>query len=141
MTVAAAGSRRHRSASGLLGSLEYEVMCALWRDAPASVKTVWGRINDERPDEEQLAYTTVMTVLGRLHEKELLDRTKVGRGYDYTPRFDEPQLVEHLSRQEVTDLVDRYGAVALTQFAAALEDADPTTLRRISELAEENSDG
>lgn len=140
MTVAAAGPKRSRSASGLLGSLEYEVMRALWRDAPASVKTVLARVNDGRPEQERLAYTTVMTVLGRLHEKELLDRTKVGRGFDYTPRFDESQLVEHLGRQEVTDLVDRYGAVALAQFAAALEDADPATLRRISELAERNSD-
>ena len=141
MTVAAAGPKRHRSASGLLGSLEYEVMRALWRDAPSSVKTVCARINDGRPEEDRLAYTTVMTVLARLHEKQLLDRTKVGRGYDYTPKFDEPQLIAHLSRREVTDLVDRYGAVALAQFAAALEDADPATLRRISELAGGNSDG
>lgn len=141
MTVAAKRPKRPRSASGLLGSLEYEVMRELWRDAPASVKTVLDRINDDRPKADQLAYTTVMTVLGRLHEKGLLDRVKAGRGYDYTPRFDEAQLIEHLGQQEVADLVDRYGTVALSQFAAALGNADPATLRRISDLAEGHPDG
>lgn len=132
------GRRRTQasSASGLLGSLEYEVMRALWRGAPASVKMVLGRINHGRSTPEQLAYTTVMTVLGRLHEKGLLDRVKEGRGYLYTPQFDEQQLVEHLGQQEVAELLDRYGTVALTQFAVALEDADPATLRRITALLE-----
>lgn len=134
MTAAAKPRKRPSDASGLLGSLEYTAMQALWSGAPASVKTVLARINDGRPRDEQLAYTTVMTVLTRLHQKDLLDRVKAGRGYDYTPRFDEDQLVEHLGQQEVSELVDRYGSVALYQFAAALGDADPGTLRRISEL-------
>lgn len=134
--MAAARRKRPGSASELLGSLEYEVMQALWGSAPASVKTVLDRINDRRPKQEQLAYTTVMTVLARLHEKGLVDRIKEGRGYDYTPKFNEKQLIEHLGQQEVADLLDRYGSVALTQFAAALGDADPATLRRISDLVE-----
>ena len=134
MTVAARRRIPPSDASELLGSLEYAVMRALWTGAPASVKTVLTRINDARPRDEQLAYTTVMTVLSRLHEKGLLDRVKAGRGYDYTPRFDEDQLVEHLGRQEVSELLDRYGSVALSQFAVALGDADPQTLRRITEL-------
>lgn len=128
--------KRPRSASGLLGSLEYEVMLALWQGAPASVKVVLGRINDVRPKPEELAYTTVMTVLGRLHEKGLLDRVKAGRGYTYTPKFDEVQLIEHLGQREVTDLLDRYGTVALAQFATALEDADSATLGRVADLAD-----
>lgn len=140
MAVAARRRKRPSGAGELLGSLEYAAMQALWAGAPASVKTVLDRINDGRPRSEQLAYTTVMTVLGRLHEKGLLDRVKAGRGYDYTPRFDEAQLVEHLGQQEVSDLVDRYGAVALSQFAAALGDADPDTLRRITALAEAGND-
>lgn len=139
--MAAARRERPRSASRLLGPLEYEVMRALWHGAPASVKIVHDRINDGRSTSDQLAYTTVMTVLGRLHDKGLLARVKAGRGYDYTPRFDEGQLIEHLGQQEVADLLDRYGAVALSQFAAALGDADPATLRRISALVEGRHDG
>lgn len=110
-------------------------MEALWEGAPASVGTVLGRINGRRSADGQLAYTTVMTVLGRLHDKALLERVKAGRGYDYTPRFSEGALVDHLSRQEVGELVDRYGVVALTQFADALREADPQLLARLAAVA------
>jgi predicted transcriptional regulator len=124
------------TAEGLLGPLEYEVLRALWADSPASVPAVLERLNGGRGHEQQLAYTTVMTVLTRLHEKGLLDRTRRGRGYEYRPRYTEPRLVEHLGRREVDDLVDRYGRVALAQFASALHDADPELLRQLHELGD-----
>lgn len=136
--------RRSRtpSAEALLGPLEYAAMSALWTESPASVNVVLKRINARRDDGDQLAYTTVMTVLGRLHDKGLLDRVKAGRGYDYTPRFSEPALIEHLGRQQVDELVDRFGAVALTQFAAALRDRDPALLDQLTQLAaRERPDG
>lgn len=123
------------SAEGLLGHLEYEVMTALWASAPSNVPTVLSRINEQRAPDPPLAYTTVMTVLARLHEKGVLARVHRGRGYDYTPRFDEAALVQHLSRQEVDELLDRYGDVALAQFAAEVERADPKLLSRLRKLA------
>ena len=127
------------SARALLGQLEYAAMEALWERAPANVGIVLRRINEGRPAEDALAYTTVMTVLARLHEKQLVDRVKVGRGYDYTPRFSEAALVDHLGRQEVEELVDRYGVVALSQFADALRDADPRLLARVIALSERDT--
>jgi predicted transcriptional regulator len=132
--------QRGGSARGLLGHLEYEVMQALWADAPANVPAVLERINRDRAPDRQLAYTTVMTVLARLHDKDLLVRDRRGRGYDYTPRFDELALVEHLSGQEVRDLLDRYGDVALAQFAAAVSQADPELLRRLRDLTSGRGD-
>lgn len=126
-----------RSARGLLGPLEYEVMGSLWADAPASVPTVLDRLNEGRSDDVRLAYTTVMTVLRRLHDKDLVERFRRGRGYQYAPRFDEPGLVEHLGRQEVADLLERYGEVALTQFAAAVDETDAALARRLREVAGE----
>jgi predicted transcriptional regulator len=127
------------SAKALLGPLEYEAMRALWKSAPANVSEVLERINASRRG-EPLAYTTVMTVLARLHEKGLLERVKAGRGYDYTPKFDEPGLVEHLGRREVAGLVSRYGEVAIAHFAETLQGADPELLRRLVKLAGEGTD-
>lgn len=132
--------QRSKNAEGLLGTLEYEVMRALWDEAPANVPAVLARINHDRDPDRELAYTTVMTVLARLHEKGVLDRERRGRGYDYLPRFDEPALVEHLSGQEVRDLLDRYGEVALAQFAQAVEEADPKLFRRLQELTARRDD-
>lgn len=127
---------REASAARLLGSLEYEVMRALWQAAPASVHVVLEHVNRHRSADAWLAYTTVMTVLARLHDKGVVQRERHGRGYDYRPVFDEPGLVEHLGRREVDELLERYGDVALAQFAAALEEADPQLLRRLRDSAE-----
>ena len=135
------GRQRVDSAEGLIGPLEYEVMRAVWAGAPVNVAVVLERLNARRPADVPLAYTTVMTVLVRLHEKGYLQRTKVGRGYDYAPRFTESDLVAHLGQQEVAQLMDRYGsAAALAQFAAALRDADPELLRQLAAAAEAADD-
>lgn len=123
------------SAEGLGGPLEYEVMTVLWATGPANVPAVLDRVNASRREDKALAYTTVMTVLSRLHEKGLLSRERRGRGYEYGPRFDEAELVAHLSRREVDELLARYGHVALAQFAAAVDEADPVLLRRVRALA------
>ncbi len=124
-----------RSAEGLLGPLEYAAMRALWAEAPVGVPRVLAELNAGRTSGEQLAYTTVMTVLSRLHHKGLVGRERRGRGYAYTPRFDEPALVEHLGRRAVDEVLQRYGEVALAQFAAAIEDADEDLLRRLRDVA------
>ncbi len=128
---------RHRpGADGLLGPLEYAVMVALWQRAPASVPEVRERVNRHRDAQAALAYTTVMTVLSRLYDKGLVTRDRRGRGYTYTPRYDEAGLVDHLGCQEVGALLARYGDVALAHFAAALEDADEGLRARIRALGE-----
>lgn len=130
------GRGRADSAEGLLGSLEYEAMRAVWAGSPVNVPVVLERINAGRAGEGILAYTTVMTILVRLHDKGYLTRTKSGRGYDYTPRYSEPELVAHLGQTEVRQLMDRFGSdVALAQFASVLRDADPALLAQLHTLA------
>lgn len=128
-----ANGRRAPRADKILGSLEYKVMKALWKKSPSNVDQVRTLINRGR--KEDLAYTTIMTVLSRLHDKRIVDRTQVGRAYEYTPRFSEPELVAHLSQAEVSDLMARYGDVVLAQFASVLENASPETRQRIADLA------
>lgn len=79
-----------------------------------------------------------MTVLSRLNGMGILDRHQRGRSYSYEPRFDEAALIERLSQQEVERLIDRFGPVALAQFAAAIEDADPTLLARLRDQADDD---
>jgi len=68
------GPRPHR-----LGPLERRVLETLWsRDADASVR-------DLQPDFPDIAYTTLMTTLDRLHRKGALERSKRGRAYYYRP--------------------------------------------------------
>ena len=128
--------RRDEELEGLLGPLEQDVMEAVWDLGDSTVRDVHAVLAEER----EIAYTTVMTVMARLHDKDILSREKQGRGYQYRPRYTEEQLVEELGREEVEQLLERFGGVALAHFATALGDADPEQLRRLTELASEQHD-
>lgn len=83
------------------------------------------------------AYTTIMTVMGRLHEKGVLARDRRGRQYVYRSAAPEAELVDRLSGLAVDRVVERYGAAALRHFAVKLADLDPETRRRLAALADE----
>lgn len=83
------------------------------------------------------AYTTIMTVMGRLHEKGVLARDRRGRQYIYRPAAPEEELVDRLSGVAVDRVVERYGSAALRHFAVRLADLDPETRRRLAALADE----
>src|ERR1700734_413078 len=64
-----------------------------------------------------LAYTTVVTILSRLHAKGVLYRERAGRAYRYTPVADEPGLA----------------ARRVASVLAAESDRDGQALRRMLE--------
>lgn len=133
--------RRQRSSppsvEELLGPLEAACLRTLWRNAPASVRDVLEAVNDGQ--EADLAYTTVMTVLARLHEKGYVVRRWHARGYQYEPAYSEAELVEVLGRREVDRVVQRYGEIALVRFVETLRRTDPDVLRRVGALVEDEN--
>ena len=106
------------SATAVLGPLERRVMTRLWEAGPQTVGEVQKALNDAAA--RQLAYTTVMTILVRLHEKGLVARTKEGRHYRYAASVDESSLKAEVGRRELRRLIDRYGAASVAGFAAEL---------------------
>ena len=58
---------------------ELDVMAVLWELGSATVAEVRERLSDE------LAYTTVLTVLRTLEEKRYVDHTEEGRAHRYRP--------------------------------------------------------
>ena len=67
--------------SWLIGPLERRVLEALWTRGTA------GSVRDLTADFPDIAYTTLMTTLDRLHRKGMLERTKQGRAFLYQPRL------------------------------------------------------
>jgi predicted transcriptional regulator len=124
-----------------LGPLETAVMERLWRRRRATVRD----IVDDLARTRSLAYTTVMTIMTRLHAKGLLLRDRDGKTYVYRPAFTRDEHRARLSRDLVRGLVDEFGDVALAQFTAELDSVDPshrTVLRRIaSEAGEAGQNG
>jgi predicted transcriptional regulator len=78
--VAVRGDGKAGSVRGF-GELEAQVMERMWAsEAPRTVRDVHTEVTAERP----LAYTTVMTVMDKLHRKGWLTREPTGRAYAYT---------------------------------------------------------
>jgi predicted transcriptional regulator len=96
--MAASDQRAKQSERRAFGELEGEVLAALWAApgplVPADVQAAVGG---------DLAYTTVMTILVRLHDKGLIEREKVGRAFAYRPVVTENDVVA----DQVRRLLDR----------------------------------
>src|SRR4051812_37909888 len=106
------------------GSLEAEVMAVLWaRAEPLTAADVQHAVGGG------LAYNTVQTILIRLHEKNLVQRERVGRGHTYWPVEDAATAAARRMRAALADRPDRQAV--LQQFAASLDAADAATLRRL----------
>ncbi len=114
------------SVEKVLGPLEAEVMHVLWaKDGPVSVREVLGHLNKGR--RAPLAYTTVMTVMARLAEKEILRRELDGRGYRYEAAVPDAAAIA------VREVVRDFGEAAMAQFVDEAR-ADPKMLRRLRKL-------
>ena len=84
-------------------------MAVLWSsDEALTVRAVMDRLNRERT--APLAYTTVMTVLGRLAERGAARRAQVGRSYVYE------SAVQDAADLAVRDLLRDHGEAALAYF-------------------------
>jgi predicted transcriptional regulator len=76
-----------------------------------------------------LAYSTVVTIMSRLHAKGMLSRVKAGRAYAYAPVADEPGLAARRMRGVLEAEDDR--AAVLARFVSGLTPADEDLLRRM----------
>lgn len=84
-----------------------------------------------------LAYTTVVTILSRLHTKGVLERQKAGRAYLYAPVADEPGLAARRMTRVLDGEADREAVLA--RFVSSLSDSDEELLRQM--LGEPPPDG
>lgn len=105
-------------------------MRALWAAAePLTVRAVLEQLNRGRG--VPLAYTTVMTVLSRLADKEILRRRRAGRGYAYEPAVsDEAEIA-------VREVVRDFGDAAVAHFVEEAR-GDPRLRRRLQRLLDED---
>jgi predicted transcriptional regulator len=110
---------------------EAEAMEALWNLGEASVREVMGELNRRSPTPR--AYTTYMTMLGRLHTKGLLDRRRDDKTDYYRPVHS--READLRARAEVAAVIDTFGDVALGHFARKMAALDPERRKALERLA------
>ena len=120
------------------GALESAVLAVLWQASePLSPGEVRERLaRDEALGGAELSYSTVVTIMTRLHEKNALSRERDGRAYRYAPVADEAGL----AARRLTQLLDRVRdrEAVLSRFVADLSEHDERLLR---DLLDERGDG
>jgi predicted transcriptional regulator len=110
------------------GELESAVLAALWAAGrplvPAEVQAAVG---------SDLAYTTVMTILVRLHDKGVIERERAGRAYAYQPVVAETEVVADQVRRLLEHGHDR--AAVLQGLVEGLDPGDERVLRELLDAA------
>jgi len=107
-----------------LGELERTVMEVVW----AGPGGLTGRQVADALAARDLAYTTVLTVLGRLEGKGLLRKDSGARVHTWTPVTSREDHVSLLMQDALGQAGDR--AVALQHFARAMDPTEAAALRR-----------
>ena len=114
------------------GDLENEVLAAL---AAAGRPLTPGEVLAAL--DRDLAYTTVMTTLTRLHSKDAVTRERAGRAYVYVPADTATAAARRMRR--LLDGRDDRTAV-LARFLDELEPADVPVLQRLLAEAEQHGE-
>ena len=94
-----------------LHELEATIMNVVWSKGLVSfaVSDVLSVLEKQR----EIAYTTVMTTVVRLHEKGLLERERDGRRYLYSPKLSREEFLESTARTVLEGAVDGQQAMAM----------------------------
>jgi predicted transcriptional regulator len=104
------------------GALEQEVLGTLWAaDTPLTPAAVQAELGAD------LAYTTVKTILDRLHDKGLVTRTREGKAYAYSPMVEQADLAAEAMRAALEGSSDR--PAVLSKFLGEISPADAELIR------------
>lgn len=93
-------------------------MQIIWKENNASVRCIFDKLKKKR----ELAYTTVMTIMSRLHTKGILHRRLHENGsYIYTPAQSKEKFLDKISERVIKDLIKNCGEVAVARFIDIVE--------------------
>jgi predicted transcriptional regulator len=118
-----------------LHQLEEEVMEEIWRHDEISVREVTEALNEQA--DKPRAYTTYMTIMGRLDRKGLLARRREGKTDLYRPRYSRADYADLRAGAEIDSIVDQFGEVALAHIARQMVQLDEKHRRALERLARE----
>lgn len=115
----------------VLGSLEKEIMEVIWRNsAEVCVRDVFETLVIQR----EIAYTTVMTIMGRLADKKLLEKQKIGNAYFFKPTLTREAFTEMMVGNVIDDLLADFSDAALACFINRVGNKDLETVNKLERL-------
>lgn len=130
-------ARRKHSLSEVLGPLEDEIMQVVWDRGEVTVRDVHDALRARRP----IAYTTVMTTLGRLSDKGLLKRTEDQPAHHYSPLLTREQYARSTVKSVVDWLIGHFPDPAVAYLIDRVEREDEDVIERLREVIDQHKKG
>lgn len=116
-----------------LGPLEQEVMRCVWKSKTCTVREVMEKLNQKK----KLAYTTIMTIMGRLVDKGILTRKSDGLSYTYYPKVSKENFVAKSVHNIFTTAVNSFGQEAVTHFVKEIQKLSPEKREELLKILDE----
>ncbi len=111
----------HKEKFSVLGNLEAKIMEIIWSLGQATVRDVLRQMKKGKKP----AYTTIMTVMVRLHRKGVLRRHFKNEAYIYSPVQNKQVFLKNLSKKIISNLIDKFGEeVAVAGFMDIIGQTD-----------------
>jgi predicted transcriptional regulator len=130
--MALADRREDQLVDHLLGDLEAPIMRLMWQRPAATVREILDALDAAG---RSLAYTTVMTVMGRLAEKGYLSREKLGKSHRYRATMTREDFLRHAAARRVQSVIAEFGDLAIAQFLNEVSALPPERRRQLDRLA------
>lgn len=130
-------ARRKHSLSEVLGPLEAEIMDVVWDIGDVTVRDVHAALSTQRP----IAYTTVMTTLGRLTDKGLLRRIEAQPAHHYSALVSRDQYATSTVKSVVDWLLGHFPDPAVAYFIDRVEEEDEDVIDRLRQAIDERRRG
>ena len=129
-------ARRKHSLSDVLGPLETEIMEVVWELGEVTVRDVHTKLEAKR----EIAYTTVMTTLGRLTDKGLLRRVEDQPAHRYSALVSREEYASSTVKSVVDWLVQHFPDPAVAYFVDKVEKEDEEVIERLREAIDQRRD-
>lgn len=113
-----------------LGELEKLLLNYLWKEKLADVKKVHGYFEQTRGG----SLNTIQSTLDRLYKKGLLNRTKCGYAYSYSPAVERKELLGSLITDITQELAKNDSDAVLEAFIDISTQLDDKSLQRLEDL-------
>jgi predicted transcriptional regulator len=99
-----------------ISKLEQEVMDIVWMKNECTVRCILAELQKKRP----IAYTTVLTVLQRLHEKNLLNKTDNCKTCTFTPKISKKSYSKTIAKGFLKNFVQTFGDTGVVSLAESI---------------------
>lgn len=110
------------------GELQTQIMSALWRIETGTVEQVRAAL----PPRYRGAYTTVQTVLNRLADRGLLERSRTGQAFVYRPKLSEADYLSRSIEHTLASASADARQAALAQLIGGLEPGELADVQRLA---------